>query len=53
VNDNGNGFSNQPQIKGDHLGILNMKNRASEMNGTLHIQSGGSGTSITVEVPTT
>jgi signal transduction histidine kinase len=53
VNDNGNGFSNQPQIKGDHLGILNMKNRANEMNGTLHIQSGGSGTSITVEVPTT
>jgi len=52
VKDNGKGFSNQPQVKGDHLGIVNMKNRANEMNGALLIHSSELGTSITIEVPT-
>ncbi len=51
VHDNGNGFDKNVIIPGDHLGILNMKNRAEEMGAHLIIDPLPSGTFIILVVP--
>jgi signal transduction histidine kinase len=51
VNDNGRGFDKNKKISGDHLGLLNMKNRAEEIGANLTIDPIFNGTSIMLVVP--
>jgi two-component system, NarL family, sensor histidine kinase UhpB len=50
INDNGNGFD--PNVTGKGNGLDNMRNRAQELNGKLHISSAeGEGTSVELSLP--
>ncbi|MBB6461682.1 sensor histidine kinase [Flammeovirga kamogawensis] len=53
INDNGKGFDMENlQIKGGGNGLLNMKERAGFVGGTIDVRSSlGKGTTISVEVP--
>jgi two-component system, NarL family, sensor histidine kinase UhpB len=44
IRDNGKGFDQESIIKGN--GLRNMRNRAAQLGGTLHIQSSQDGTSV-------
>ncbi len=51
VDDNGRGFS-RTEARGDHFGLVGMRERTASVNGTLDIKSKpGAGTRLTVEVP--
>jgi signal transduction histidine kinase/ligand-binding sensor domain-containing protein len=51
IKDNGNGFDQSVTTQGN--GLVNMKDRATECSGVLHIESSGNGTSIILEMPLT
>jgi signal transduction histidine kinase len=51
VDDNGRGFS-QAQARGDHFGLVGMRERTASVDGTLDITSKpGAGTRLTVKIP--
>jgi signal transduction histidine kinase len=52
ISDNGRGFNMAVPPSGRHLGMISMRERATELGGTLHVQSEpGHGTDIVVVVP--
>ena len=52
VSDNGRGFDPQQQIADGHFGLLGMRERADQINGTLTIESANErGTQIAIDVP--
>ena len=52
VEDNGIGFDPDQVRRGDHLGLLGLRERAEALGGTLAVESApGKGTTIVVEVP--
>jgi signal transduction histidine kinase len=51
VADDGTGFDTAAAAPGGHLGLANMRDRASRLGGTLEIESGSGGTTIIVIIP--
>jgi signal transduction histidine kinase len=51
ISDNGGGFAINEQRGREHQGLANMRTRATDLNGTLAIESSSAGTRITVVVP--
>ncbi len=52
VEDDGAGFDPDRSRRGDHLGLLGMRERAEALGGTMVVESApGAGTTIVVEVP--
>lgn len=51
LTDDGKGFDSKAAAPGVHLGLANMRDRASRLGGTLEIESGSGGTTIIVLVP--
>ena len=49
--DDGKGFDSGAASPGVHLGLANMRDRASRLGGTLEVESGSGGTTIIVLVP--
>jgi signal transduction histidine kinase len=53
VRDNGKGFDKNIKIPNDHLGLINMENRAQEIGANLMIDPTNNGTSVMLVVPIT
>ena len=51
IEDNGKGF-NVTDTSRQGVGMINIKNRAQMLGGSAQWQSSGSGTSVTVQIPT-
>jgi signal transduction histidine kinase len=51
VTDDGTGFDTAAGAPGGHLGLANMRDRASRLGGSLAFESGRHGTTIIVDVP--
>ncbi len=49
--DDGMGFDSGAAVPGGHLGLANMRDRASRLGGTLEVESGRGGTTIIVLIP--
>ena len=49
--DDGMGFDSGATAPGGHLGLANMRDRASRLGGTLEVESGRGGTTIIVLIP--
>jgi two-component system NarL family sensor kinase len=49
--DDGKGFDSGAAAPDVHLGLANMRDRASRLGGTLEVESGSGGTTIIVLVP--
>jgi signal transduction histidine kinase len=52
VADEGDGFDpDDPALRGTHLGLTSMEERAAKLGGTIAIRSSAEGTTVTLEVP--
>jgi signal transduction histidine kinase len=51
ITDDGTGFDTAAGAPGGHLGLANMRDRASRLGGSLAVESGHDGTTIIVHVP--
>ena len=51
IEDNGVGFDPREVLRGEHFGLLGMRERAEALGGTMNLESApGSGTTVVVEV---
>jgi len=50
INDNGKGFDTKDLAEGSGIGLMNMRNRAGMIKGTLAVDSGDKGTSIKLSI---